>query len=371
MRYIEYQIVLGDSPPGIMLNDLRNLAHIEYYSSDEIPTEKDIEQNQKILFPEGIIHHLPQESYVWNFSLVYREGNFDIIKWKTSFAWKEIDKTSDTPQIIINKALFIGATAGIFFIMIDEDIYDNFNSLCDMMDIFIEKTSNIDAHFLVYGVIENKQKITELKTNKELLKNLADVRKWVSEHGGEFRLENLKEIKLNLSYLISEYSHFILSKLKTKTNYPDLQIGEVHYLDYEDLSKLKDIEHSLSEQLKAGETTDKLLSELFFKYLKMPEFQEEVFEPPLEPIVEKNTLKEAPKPTPSKIKIILEEIRKGIRRQCPNCFNNDRNKIREVIDRENIIMENPNIYGWKYVCGTCGHIWRTERDSVEYEIEKK
>ena len=67
-------------------------------------------------------------------------------------------------------------------------------------------------------------------------------------------------------------------------------------------------------------------------------------------------------PAPSKIKIILEEIRKGLRRQCPKCFNNDRNKIREVIDRENIIMENPNIYGFKYICGMCGHEWRTKRD---------
>ena len=37
MRYIEYQIVLGDSLPGIVLNDLRNLAHIEYYISEETP----------------------------------------------------------------------------------------------------------------------------------------------------------------------------------------------------------------------------------------------------------------------------------------------------------------------------------------------
>ena len=64
--------MLGDSPPGIVLNDLRNLAHIEYYISEETPTENDIEQNQRALFPEGIVYHLPQESYVWNFTLVYR-----------------------------------------------------------------------------------------------------------------------------------------------------------------------------------------------------------------------------------------------------------------------------------------------------------
>ena len=355
MRYIEYQIVLGDSPPGIMLNDLRNLAHIEYYSSDEIPTEKDIEQNQKALFPQGIIHHLPQESYVWNFSLVYREENFDIIKWKTSFAWKEIDKTSDSPQIIINKALFIGASAGIFFIMIDEEIYENFNKLADMMDVFIEKT-NGNAPLLVYGLIENKQKVAELKKNEELLKNLADVKKWVTTHRGEFRMEILKEIKSNPIFLINDFTHFILTE--GKTDYPNLQLGEVHYLDYEDLNAWKGIENSLAEQVDDGQTIDQLLKTLIFKYLESADFQEEKIEAPVELLDEKQTLKEDIEPRPSKMKKVIKEIQKTIRRTCPNCGNNNRNLIRELIDRENIIMENPNVYGLKYICGNCGCEWK-------------
>ena len=110
------------------------------------------------MFPKGVIHHLSRESYVWNFSLVYREGNFDIIKWKTSFAWKERDKVEENQELIMEKGLFIGALAGIFFLMIDDNIYDNFNQLADMMDVFIDKTKN-NAPFLVYGIIENKQKI--------------------------------------------------------------------------------------------------------------------------------------------------------------------------------------------------------------------
>ena len=319
------------------------------------------------MFPKGVIHHLSRESYVWNFSLVYREANFDIIKWKTSFAWKERDKVEKNQELIMEKGLFIGALAGIFFLMIDDNIYDNFNQLADMMDVFIDKTKN-NAPFLVYGIIENKQKIAELKTNKDLLKNLGDVKKWTTQHGGDFKLENLNEIRMNLPYLITDYCHYILTKLKTKTFYSNLKLGEVHYLDFEDLSTLKEIEQSLAEQATAGKTADHLLSELFFKYLKMPEFQEEIYEQPIELTKEEVPLGERIKP--SKIKIILEEIRKGIRRQCPKCFNYDRNKIREAIDRENIIMQNPNIYGWKYICGECGNEWRTERESVEYEIEK-
>jgi len=358
---------LGDSPPEIIIGDIKNLAHKEYYSYSDELSEEDIKKDHDALFPKGVIHHLSRESYVWNFSLVYREGNFDVIKWKTSFAWKEWDKVEENQEVIMEKGLFIGALAGIFFLMIDDNIYDNFNQLADMMDVFIDKTKN-SAPFLVYGIIENKQKIAELKTNKDLLKNLGDVKKWTSQHGGDFKLENLNEIRMNLPYLITDYSHYILTKLKTKTLYSNLKLGEVHYLDFEDLSTLKEIEQSLAEQATAGKTADHLLSELFFKYLKMPEFQEEIYEHPVE-----LTKEEVPlgKPTtPSKIKIILEEIRKGIRRQCPKCFNYDRNKIREAIDRENIIMQNPNIYGWKYICGECGNEWRTERDTVEYEIEK-
>jgi len=349
MRYIEYQIILGDSPPGIMLNDLRNLAHVEYYGLDEMSTEKKIEEERKALFPEGIIYHLPQESYVWNFSLVYREGNFDVIKWKTSFAWKEIEKASDSSQIIINKALFIGATAGIFFIIIDEEIYENFNRLADMMDVFIEKT-NGNAPFLVYGIIESKQKVAELKNNEELLKNLADVKKWVNSHNGEFRMEILKEIKSNPIFLINDFSHFILKG----GNYPNLQLGEVHYLDYDDLQAWKGIENSLANQIDSDQTVDQLI----FKYIKEIDSHQEKIKTPIEELEKKQPLSEAVQPSPSKMKKIINEIRNTIRRSCPNCGNNSRKLIREIIDREHIIMENPNVYGLKYICGKCGNEWK-------------
>ncbi|MFX1385568.1 MAG: hypothetical protein ACFFBP_24410, partial [Promethearchaeota archaeon] len=296
--------------------------------------------------------------------LIYHEGFFDIIKWKTASAFRWKETMQQNIELFMEKGIFIGAIAGIFFISVDENIYENFNDLADMMDVFIEKTHG-EAPFLVYGVIENKQKIANLKTNKELLKHLGDVKKWVAQNGGEFRLENLTEIKNNVSYLINEYAYFILTKFKGMTSYSNLQLGEVHYLDYHDLSALKEIEAALSEQLKAGETVDQLLSKLVFELLKKQEFQEEIYAAPSE-----SSLGLEPEilPKPSKIKQILEEIRLGIRRQCPNCFNKDRNKIREVLDREHILMENPNIYGWKLICGLCGHEWKTKK--FEWKSQK-
>ena len=290
----------------MITKEIRVLSTPERYEfEDKTPQETD----KDTLFPETVIHHLSKTSYVWNFSLIYRKGLFDIIKWKSAFAyhWNE-NKLEGNIEIVMEKGLFIGAIAGIFFISVDEDIYENFNNLADMMDVFIEKAHG-DAPFLVYGIIESKQKITELKTNKDMMKNLGEVKKWVAQHGGEFRLENLAEIKMNLSYLINEYSYYILTHFKGKTSYTDLQVGEVHFLDYEDLSALKEIESALSEQVKVTETVDQLLSKLFFELLKKPKFQEEVYAPPSEA---KTAIEEV---RPSKIKQILEEIRLGIRRQ--------------------------------------------------------
>ncbi|MFW9876765.1 MAG: hypothetical protein ACFFG0_27030 [Candidatus Thorarchaeota archaeon] len=358
MRYIEYQIVLGDAPPDLLFEEIKEIAaHNQKIESE--PAQEGVKKLE--LFPEGKIYHITEDPYIWTFSLIYRNKSFDVIKFKSAGSWRE--DTEEKQELSIDKALYVGVVAGVYFIMIDENIEENFNQLADMMDVFIDKTKAEGAPFIVYGLLENKQKIAELKTNKERLKNLADVKKWVVNNGGEFRLENIKEMRANLPYLITDYSHFILTKLKTKTNYPGLQLGEVHYLDREDLAALKEIEEALTEQLKAGETVDHLLSDLFFKFLQKPEFIEEKAIP-IEIIEDKVEEFQVAKPPPSKIKIILEEIRKGLRRQCPKCFNMDRNSIREVIDHDNLIYDfgTDKIYGFKYICGQCSHEWRTEKD---------
>lgn len=371
MRYIEYNIVLGDSPPGVLIDDIKEIANpIE----DDRYDDYDDEEGGSVLFPETVIHHLTKDNYVWNFSLIYREGNFDVIKWKTAFSWKQKKEAEEAEEQekeapLMNKALFIGASAGVFFIKLDENIYDNFNLLADMMDVFIEKTKS-QAPFIVYALLEDKKAIVELKQNKDKLKHLADVKKWTAQNGGIFKLDTLSEIKMNITHLIQEYSHTILTHLEGKTTYPDLKLGEVHYLDYHDLTTLKEIERALQKQAKAGQTVDHLLSELFFEFLEQPEVKEEKIEP--EEVSEEDISvqeegkeeiaidADVTKLSASKIKIVLEQIRKGIRRQCPKCFNHDRNKIREAIDWNHLIMQNPNIYGFKYVCGMCGHEWRTE-----------
>lgn len=46
------------------------------------------------------------------------------------------------------------------------------------------------------------------------------------------------------------------------------------------------------------------------------------------------------------------------RRRCPKCGNSDKFMIREMIDKENIILNYPRVYGKKIRCGLCGVEWR-------------
>ena len=46
------------------------------------------------------------------------------------------------------------------------------------------------------------------------------------------------------------------------------------------------------------------------------------------------------------------------RRKCPKCGIEDKNMIHESIDKSNIILDYPRVYGHKYKCGQCGIEWR-------------
>jgi hypothetical protein len=46
------------------------------------------------------------------------------------------------------------------------------------------------------------------------------------------------------------------------------------------------------------------------------------------------------------------------RRKCPECDTDDPHMIHESIDKSNIILDYPRVYGKKYTCGQCGCLWR-------------
>jgi hypothetical protein len=46
------------------------------------------------------------------------------------------------------------------------------------------------------------------------------------------------------------------------------------------------------------------------------------------------------------------------RRKCPECNTEDPHMIHESVDKSNIILDYPRVYGKKYKCGNCGIEWR-------------
>jgi len=69
---------------------------------------------------------------------------------------------------------------------------------------------------------------------------------------------------------------------------------------------------------------------------------------------------------PEENKFINDPIIDSIRK-CPKCGNQKKNLIREELDKKNIIMAYPRMYGMKYVCGAfgCGCNWRLRNDKIE------
>ena len=56
--------------------------------------------------------------------------------------------------------------------------------------------------------------------------------------------------------------------------------------------------------------------------------------------------------------IITVEKVEGTRRKCPECGCEDPHMIHESVDKSNIILDYPRMYGKKYLCGLCGIQWR-------------
>jgi hypothetical protein len=283
----------------------------------------------------------------WNFSLIFHKNNFDVIKWKNSIAW------ADKQEEVIDKGKFIGSSAGLFFFDVNDE--SSWINTQKMVEIFRSKTLH-ESHFLLVGLVENKVAIQNLKTNKEKLQDLGDIKKWVSQRNGTFKLENLAELKLNLTLFLNELSHFFLQNIKNLTDFSKVELKEVFYIDYEDLEDLKNIELMLESQAEAGESVDELLTELFLEHLKTPKVQ-------VEDVSIDKPLKEGVKKIEKRVELlpikkILKRISDDMRRMCPVCGNQNRKMIREVLDKKYVIMDYPRVYGTKLICGLCGAEWR-------------
>ncbi len=62
---------------------------------------------------------------------------------------------------------------------------------------------------------------------------------------------------------------------------------------------------------------------------------------------------------PGQVDDSIMTIEKGEgRRKCPKCANEDNSLIHQSVDKSNIILDYPRMYGKKFRCGLCGCLWR-------------
>ena len=128
------------------------------------------------------------------------------------------------------------------------------------------------------------------------------------------------------------------------------------------LERGEDYKESDAIQLKAesvleGEDEDDKIAEAI-----QPEFKSEVKE--VTPAEVKEDISEvkasgaAPGiPGKTDVSILTIEKIEG-RRKCPECSNENPLMIHETVDKGNIILDYPRMYGKKYRCGECGVEWR-------------
>ncbi len=143
------------------------------------------------------------------------------------------------------------------------------------------------------------------------------------------------------------------------------------------IDKGEDYKESDAVQLKAesvleGEDEDDKIAAAI-----QPEFKSEVREVTPEEV--KAEISEVSEVTPEEVKAEISEVRAsaaapGIpgrtdtsiltiekidgRRKCPECGTEDPHMIHESVDKSNVILDYPRVYGKKYSCGQCGVIWR-------------
>ncbi|MEJ2278369.1 MAG: hypothetical protein P8Y70_11570 [Candidatus Lokiarchaeota archaeon] len=89
------------------------------------------------------------------------------------------------------------------------------------------------------------------------------------------------------------------------------------------------------------------------------EIKEETITPTKAPEVRKSKASAAAPGIPGQTdeSILTVEKAEG-RRVCPKCGEDQKNMIHESVDKSNIIMDYPRVYGKKYLCGNCGVEWR-------------
>ncbi|MFX1398077.1 MAG: hypothetical protein ACFFAS_13655 [Promethearchaeota archaeon] len=229
-------------------------------------------------------------------------------------------------------------------------------------DKFEEDMSKVRSDYetqkeeLQINEVEHARRISELEDQVEKLSKSAPIIPRMKEmDDGRYITENKKYVE-EISNLRSQ-----LRKLSTESELDGLEVTEP-------FGETKEVikEHVYIEKL---HSTIKPFSK---SPIKNEEISDEPvpieFKPSISPSETISNAKEDEAIPLSSVESSTTSDEKGVidgSRKCPKCGNQKKKLIHEELDKTNIIMAYPRLYGKKYRCGECGSNWRIRFSEVE------
>jgi len=244
------------------------------------------------------------------------------------------------------------------------------NELQNLVENFNEKEKNYEKRI---KELEERMDFVKISAIEEVSKYDDEHEKLVDDY--EHKLKHLDDKIKNMEYSFSE----IKTSLEAENNKYKKRIIELQKLirtgDQDELkskSKLEledekslEIFNEIEPELE-GKKKPRILTEREEIYAREGDTNDEVIfieqsDSEAESIT-RNNEESTPFGGITKIEPIIDSVRK-----CPKCGNQKKSLIREELDKTNIILAYPRMYGKKYVCGAfgCGCNWRIKNKKIE------
>lgn len=338
MNFLTFKIIVGDDSGAPILKKL-------------IPMWNSIKKlDETYMGPE----------HYWTF---YQLGDFDytqmtIIKWEVWSAWRVKNPTD------FDKAAFVGGTCGFFIFSIENP--NSYKQLRQSLEVFLSKRKNPISPILTIGLYDQNKPSVEAQGSI-----VQDLTSYLEANEGVLRIESDdifdKEPKELLTgvfqYFIEKLRPDLASNLKINDNFWYLSLNELREILTAEKKGVK-IRPRHAKEIESIEEKSSQQEEIITTPAVAPE-------PIATEILDENI---AISPEGEKVPIskeiskeeIIDLLKKGyklppwvvIPRHCPKCFNQNQHAIREVEDKSVILMQNPLIYGLKFLCGVCGKDWK-------------
>jgi len=268
-----------------------------------------------------------------------------IVKWEV---WSQYRLRGNFEDL--NKSAYIGVTCGLFIYYPKNP--DSYKKLKESTNLFFEKRRSDIAPFTVLAIVEKDES------------EIPDEHKnFIEANGGNINILTESFLEKNIQKIIiftfinflKELRPEFCKSLEIERNFWSLTLPELRAILIADRQGIQLQSRHLSP-----------LDEKIFE-IKIEEDEEELTEEELKSVAispEGDVIPISKEITPSEV---LELIKKGyklpawvvIPRHCSKCFNQNQNSIREIEDKNVVLMEYPRIYGMKFICGNCGHSWRS------------